>query len=168
MYLWGCCSLLLSQGTELGGGSEIICQTDIFSFCLEQTESMALWVLQVLWKANLPPSATAWTYFGKWRMINFWQRKTIPLASLAVCPSNMFILFLMPFLGLKALSTKVFWFPFCPGWQGLISTQGGCWVSKGEVSCLCPWLRSRALLPWLVGSTLWLHLFHLQDVEEEG
>lgn len=82
--------------------------------------------------ASISYSLWQWTYFGKWRMVNFWQRKTVPLASLAVCTSSMFILFPVPFLGLQALSTKVFWFPFCLGWRGLISTQGTCWLWKGR------------------------------------
>lgn len=34
--------MLLSVAFTWGGGSEIICQTDVFSFCLDLTESMAL------------------------------------------------------------------------------------------------------------------------------
>lgn len=102
--------------------------------------------------------------FGKGRMVNFWQRKTIPLAPLAVCTSSMFIP--MPFVCLMVLSTKVFWFPVCLGWQ-LIIAQGSCWVSQGEVVSL-PMTQAGPLLPWLTGSTLWVDSVHLQDVEEEG
>lgn len=100
----------------------------------------------MLWKAKLPPSATACDNglileSGEW-LIAGKEKQHLLLHLLSALPACL-SLFLMPFLGLRALSTKVFWFPFCLGWQ-LIVAQGSCWVSKGEGCCPCPWLRIRA------------------------
>lgn len=168
MYLWRC-SLLLSRGVEEGRLSARL----IYFHCV--------WIRQNQWlckycrcceRPTCLPSATACgdgliLESGE-RLISGREKQYLLLHLLSALPACL-SLFLMPFLGLRALSTKVICFPVCLGWQGLISTRGSCWVSEGEVSYLCPWLtEAEPLLPWLMCSSLWVHLFRLQDVEEEG
>lgn len=71
---------------------------------------------------------------------NFWQGKSyLPFSLPRTLPAYFSLLFI-PFSGLRAPSTVLFWFSFRLEWQRLISMWGSCWMCgcrSDSVPCLC-------------------------------
>lgn len=130
----------------------------------EPCGSAACLLLEAAWHG------CGWQWLGLKTKTQPWQllagEKLLLLLAMYTSSMFLFVLFI-PFSGLRAPRTMLFWFSFRLEWQRLISMWGSCWMHAGQ-SCGCRWLSAVPALPprWIcnVGSG---DLFHLQDGEEE-